>query len=83
MAEDAKAKLIDGFLSTAGAPEASRPVLEGFVEFLKEKGCFVQPGGLQEQFLEKSTVKDKNKVPIDIVKCLVCNHEEFEVKGQG
>jgi hypothetical protein len=82
MADDAKSKLIDEFVAS-GAPADARPLLEGFVEFLKSKGCFVQPGGLQEQFLEKSTVKDKNRVPIDIVRCLVCQHEEFEVKSAG
>jgi hypothetical protein len=83
MADDPKSKLIDEFLSSSGAPPESRAILDGFASFLKDKGCFVQPGGLQEQFLEKTTVKDKNKVPIDIVRCLVCGHEEFEVKSQG
>lgn len=82
MAEDAKGKLIDEFLSS-GAPAEARPVIEGFVEFLKGKGCFMLPGGLQEQFIEKSTVKDKNKIPIEVTKCLVCGDEQFEVKDKA
>lgn len=79
---DAKDKLIDEFLSAAGAPpKEARPSLELFVDFLKNKGCYVQPGGLTEQFIEKAVVKDKNKIPIEILRCLVCGHEEFEVKS--
>jgi hypothetical protein len=79
MPDDAKSKLIDEFVAS-GAPADARPLLEGFVDFLKSKGCFVQPGGLQDQFVERSSVKDKKGVPIDVEKCLVCGHEEFEVK---
>lgn len=58
-------------------------LLNGLVSFLKERGQFVETGDLQKQFIEKTMVKDKNKVPVEISTCLVCGNEQLEVKKEG
>ena len=71
---------IDAFITKTGASPESRNALTGFVEFLKERGQFISNGDLKTQFIEKSTVFDKKKVPIEVERCLVCGHEEYDVK---
>ncbi len=65
------------------AKKEDLPILLGaFVKFLRERGQYVDPGNLKEQFSETSTVFDKNKVPIEVTKCLVCGKDDYEVKSE-
>lgn len=70
---------IDLFLEQEKLDQAQKGVLTAYRDFLSKRGQYVQ-GDLKKQFIETEIVKDKNDIPIAIARCLVCSHEEFEVK---
>lgn len=81
----ADTKVIDEFAAKNNLPqvapgEANRVLLEAFLGFLKERAQYVEPGDLKKQFIEVETVRDRNKVPVEVATCNVCGHQEFEVK---
>jgi hypothetical protein len=82
---ETKTDILDEFViknkvPDAGTDQPNRKLLGIFIEFLKERGQFIEKGDLKKSLTEKTTIKDKNKVPIEVTRCLVCSHEEFEVK---
>lgn len=85
---EAQTDLIDEFviknkIPDAGAGQGNRNLLSSFAEFLKSRGQLVSKGDLKKELTEVYTVKDRNKVPIEVAKCLVCGHETFEVLDKG
>lgn len=78
MPNDAAA--VSEFVSKNGVQETSVPLLNSFVDFLKERGLFLNNGDLKTQFIEKAVVQDKNKVPIAVETCMICGNQQFEVK---
>lgn len=82
-----KNSVVDEFLKdadklTEGKKDDPVALLTAFVKLLKERGQFIEPNALREQFSEVTTVRDKNRVPIEVTKCLVCGNEDFEVKPE-
>ena len=73
--------IISEYLAKAGPVPDPADLLKGFVAFLKSKGQYIEPGEIKKQFIEVRQVKDLNGVPIEIQKCLVCEHENYVVKG--
>jgi hypothetical protein len=71
---------IDLFLEANKLDTAQKGLLTAYRDHLMKRGQYVEQGDLKKQFIEKMSVKDVNKVPIDIAKCLVCGHEDYEVK---
>lgn len=79
-----KNALLDEFLTksselTQGAPD-QRTLLSAFMDWLKERGQYLDGTDLKTQFIEKTTVLDRKKVPIEVNRCMVCGNSEFEVK---
>ena len=77
-----KSSVVDQFIEKKDVPTDQRPVLEGFLAFLEERGQFIPNGDLKENFIEKRTVLDTKKVSIEVSECAVCGHQEFEVKPE-
>lgn len=82
---ETKTDVLDEFIiknkvPDAGTDQPNRKLLGLFVEFLKERGQYVEKGDLKKELTEKFSIKDRNKVPIEVTKCLVCGHQEYEVK---
>jgi uncharacterized protein with PIN domain len=71
---------IDLFLEANKLDTTQKGLLTAYRDHLTKRGQYVEQGDLKKQFTEKVSVKDVNKVPIDITRCLVCGHEDFEVK---
>lgn len=76
--------IVSEFITKNGIANPDAPaLLNGLVDFLKERGQFMATGDLKTQLIEKTIVKDKNKVPVEVSTCMVCGHEELEVKKEG
>jgi hypothetical protein len=78
-----KNALLDEFLTksselTQGAPD-QRSLLSAFIDWLKERGQYVDGTDLKTQFVEKTTVLDKKGIQIEVDRCLVCLHQTYEV----
>ncbi len=71
---------VDQFVAKQGVDQSQIPLLNAFAEFLKSNGNFLE-GDLKKQFIEIEEVTDRNGVPLEVSTCLVCNHQEFEVKA--
>jgi len=74
--------VVGEFITKNGVDAKLSDTLNGLIDFMKEKGQYIESGDLKKQFIEKTTVLDKNKVPIEISSCSVCGQESFEVKKE-
>lgn len=72
---------VDQFVSKEGVDQSQIPLLNAFAEFLKANGNFIE-GDLKAQFVETVQVSDKNDIPLEVSTCMVCGHQEFEVKSE-
>jgi len=72
---------IDVFLEQTKIDPAQKGVIVAYRDFLSKRSQYVPQGDLKKQLIETVSVKDKNKVGISIDRCLVCGHEEYEVKS--
>lgn len=84
---DPKADLIDVFfeaqkISDAPTGSEKRTLLGVFVEFLRERGQYVDKGEIQSQLVETTLVRDRNQIPLKVFHCLVCGHNEYEVQDE-
>lgn len=70
------------YLAKAGLGQDSVVALQGFLDYLRSKGQYIEAGDLKTQFIERRSVLDRKKVPIAIDRCLVCGHEEYNVNGE-
>lgn len=68
------------FIEKGGLPAEYAGALNGLIDELKSRGQYIEKGDMKAQLIEKTVVKDKNNVSIEVSTCTVCGNEQFEVK---
>jgi hypothetical protein len=72
--------IVDEFIAKAGLSPDQAGAMNALIDELKSRGQYVEKGDMKAQLIEKTLVKDKNNVTIEVSTCTVCGNEQFEVK---